>query len=192
MTVYLIEEGCPICGADVKGNDKRKFYCKNCNVLFDRNHISKEKRLNAQIMIGVPKEEEELERLKAQAKEAEQKAMKDKIVTGKAIPLDEIDITDEEPLVEVDKKGSKEKKKEKKTTKSADEEEPIPESGFPLESPDKIIASDSSSKMHTGNCHFVKKIHPENRMFLKSIEEGEKKGKEMCVCLRRKRAKGEV
>lgn len=59
---------------------------------------------------------------------------------------------------------------------------------YELESPDKIIASNGSKKMHKGDCHFVKKIHPKNRIYLDSIEQGKELGYEMCVCLRRLRA----
>ena len=59
---------------------------------------------------------------------------------------------------------------------------------YNLESPDKIIASNESTKMHKGDCHFVKKIHPENRIYLDSIEEGKEKGYSLCVCLRRLKA----
>ena len=36
----LIERGCPLCKSDVKGDDKNKFYCKKCNMLFSRKGLS--------------------------------------------------------------------------------------------------------------------------------------------------------
>ena len=33
--VYIVKQGCPICGNDLIGNRKYKFYCKRCNLLFD-------------------------------------------------------------------------------------------------------------------------------------------------------------
>lgn len=66
-------------------------------------------------------------------------------------------------------------------TEESDEDET---ESYELE-PGKIIASTQSSKLHEGSCHFVKKIHPENRIYYDSIEEGAEKGYELCVCLRR-------
>ena len=57
MTIYHIEEGCPICGADIRGNDERKFYCRTCNVLFNRKHLDASRLEEAKVMVGVPKEE---------------------------------------------------------------------------------------------------------------------------------------
>lgn len=69
-----------------------------------------------------------------------------------------------------------------------EEETGPPREEFDLESPDTIIASSQSSKMHKGDCHFVKRIHPDNRIYLDSIEQGEEEGYELCVCLRRLKA----
>ena len=41
--VETIEEGCPICGGDVKGNDRYRFFCKRCNVLYDRKHLARKR-----------------------------------------------------------------------------------------------------------------------------------------------------
>jgi len=171
MTVYLIAKGCPICSSDVRGNDSQRFYCKICNLLFNTHHIEEEKRLHAQVMVGVPKEDSEPARLK---KKTEQATERD-IVTAKAIP-EEI-----EPL---------DAPEEEQPTEEKDPEPTIEDKG--LESPDKIVASDSSTKMHSGDCHFVKKIRPENRIFLSSLQEGLDKDYLLCVCLRRKKAKGEL
>ena len=36
MKVETIEKGCPLCGGDLKGTDKLKYFCKACNILFER------------------------------------------------------------------------------------------------------------------------------------------------------------
>lgn len=59
---------------------------------------------------------------------------------------------------------------------------------YHLESPERIIASNESTKMHKGDCHFVKRIHPENRVYLDSVEQGIEQGYDLCVCLRRLKA----
>lgn len=38
-----IEEGCPLCESDVRGNPEEKYYCKKCNYLFDEIHVKKMK-----------------------------------------------------------------------------------------------------------------------------------------------------
>jgi hypothetical protein len=40
--IESIEGGCPICHAVVKGNDHYLFFCKKCNVLFKRMHLTKQ------------------------------------------------------------------------------------------------------------------------------------------------------
>ncbi len=40
-----------------------------------------------------------------------------------------------------------------------------------------------------GNCHFIKKIHPENRIYFDSIEKGLENEYQPCVCVRRVIAK---
>lgn len=42
MEIEVIEKACPVCHEDVKGNDEKKFFCKHCNVLFDRKHLNRE------------------------------------------------------------------------------------------------------------------------------------------------------
>jgi len=34
MFIKVIEDGCPICGGEVRGNTKQLYFCKNCNLLF--------------------------------------------------------------------------------------------------------------------------------------------------------------
>ncbi|MFH1072209.1 MAG: hypothetical protein V1743_02155 [Nanoarchaeota archaeon] len=46
--VETFESGCPICEGLVKGNDKYLFFCKSCNMLFQRKHLKMRKeRLKA-------------------------------------------------------------------------------------------------------------------------------------------------
>ena len=37
--VRTIKDGCPICGGDVVGNEKIRFYCKPCNSMYNLKHI---------------------------------------------------------------------------------------------------------------------------------------------------------
>lgn len=37
--IETIKGGCPICKADVKGNDIYLYFCQNCNVLFKKNEL---------------------------------------------------------------------------------------------------------------------------------------------------------
>ncbi len=50
--VFIVKQGCPLCGGDVVGNDKLGYYCKHCNLLFSlreldlsyyKNHKSEDK-----------------------------------------------------------------------------------------------------------------------------------------------------
>jgi len=75
---------------------------------------------------------------------------------------------------------------------AADQEESFvdekyaPSAGFELEEEDTLIYSNKSNKLHQGQCHFVGKIHKENRKYVASILQGKREGLELCVCLRRK------
>ncbi|MBT5023284.1 hypothetical protein HOK51_08845 [Candidatus Woesearchaeota archaeon] len=89
---------------------------------------------------------------------------------------------------------SEEKQVEEKTVEEKQVEKPTQKTKtkskgeFTLETQEKVIASSESKKIHAGNCHFVSMIQPNNRIYFDSIEEGEKKGYELCVCLRRLKA----
>jgi hypothetical protein len=96
---------------------------------------------------------------------------------------------EEPPAAEEEPEPEKEPEEE-----NAPEEEPAAEpepekEDYELEDEGKIIASKESTKMHTGQCHFVKKIHPHNRIYFETTEQGEEQGYEMCVCLRRMKAR---
>ncbi|MFQ5474295.1 MAG: hypothetical protein ACE5DM_00500 [Candidatus Nanoarchaeia archaeon] len=70
MTVYIFENSCPLCGGDVKGNEKYRYFCAECNMLFERKYLSKKVRKE------VPAEEaavveEKLEEVQELAQEAE-------------------------------------------------------------------------------------------------------------------------
>ena len=97
----------------------------------------------------------------------------------KEIEEPEMDYDEESEVVE---EISSEEIKPEKEVVVQDKEE------YDLEDEKKIIASSQSTKIHKGNCHFVKKIHPENRIYFETAEEGEEKKYEMCVCLRRLKA----
>ena len=38
--VFIVKNGCPLCGGDVVGNDDVKYYCKRCNLLFNRSELT--------------------------------------------------------------------------------------------------------------------------------------------------------
>lgn len=40
MDVKTIENACPLCGSDVKGNDEVLFLCRRCQVLFKRKDLA--------------------------------------------------------------------------------------------------------------------------------------------------------
>ncbi len=259
--IFIIPEGCPICGDEVKGNDHYLYFCKNCNVLFERKDIM-DKEFGRKPLSKIrlsEKQREELQRKREELKEHIHKTFSEKetpeeetpeeeapkegpattqkheeepdeediqeddvqeedtedveteIVShdGESAPsLDDLagaisvpavhevepeeeDTDEKEPAEDDDQQEDDEKDPD---DDDADEEEVSPDEEvtereeYDLESSDKIIASNQSTKMHKGDCHFVKKIHPENRIYLDSITHGEDKGYEMCVCLRRLKA----
>lgn len=53
MVVYIFEDGCPLCGGEVRGNEEYRYFCKKCNMLFNRNVLAKKRKK------AVPKKEEE-------------------------------------------------------------------------------------------------------------------------------------
>jgi len=147
--------------------------------------------------------EKERQELREEAGEKEEQEPEE--VEAEAIPPYEGEGVDEEgPAEETEPKGidevidevpdeeavEGEDEEPEETAEGPDEEEDDRQrrEEYELESPDRIIASNGSTKMHKGDCHFVKKIHPKNRIYLDSVEQGEDQGYEMCVCLRRLRA----
>jgi transcription initiation factor TFIID TATA-box-binding protein len=40
MPIETIKGGCPICASDVKGDDEHLFFCKNCSILYKREHLA--------------------------------------------------------------------------------------------------------------------------------------------------------
>ncbi len=49
MSEKIVEviAACPICGSNVKGNDKYSYYCEKCNMKFRRDHLLKSEELHA-------------------------------------------------------------------------------------------------------------------------------------------------
>jgi hypothetical protein len=238
--IFHISNGCPICGSDVKGNDYYRYFCEECNVLFDKKDIiekefgksiretairktrlsdaekeeleKKRKELKERIYRTFTKEEKkELAEEAEQRKEEEAEEPEEvEEVEAEVIPptrpalealAEEPEEETEEPEEEAHEEAEEPEAEEPEEVEEPETEEPEevepeePETEEPaekeeyeLESPDKVIASKESDKMHKGDCHFVKKIHPKNRIYLNSIEEGEEQGKDLCVCLRRLRA----
>lgn len=37
--VENVIKACPLCGGDVKGNKKYRYYCKDCNILFTKKEL---------------------------------------------------------------------------------------------------------------------------------------------------------
>jgi endogenous inhibitor of DNA gyrase (YacG/DUF329 family) len=62
MVMYIIEEGCPLCGADVKGNEEYSYYCKQCNLLFQKKALARKRKK------AIPPEEEK--KIEKEIKEA--------------------------------------------------------------------------------------------------------------------------
>ncbi|MBI4739857.1 hypothetical protein HY772_10095 [Candidatus Woesearchaeota archaeon] len=203
-TVYLIERGCPICSHDLKGNDELRYFCRNCNILFDHKDIH-----------VPPKEYHEPDKVKIKpiTRSATQPNMigatpnaafllpsRDKEETMPLFPKKKEfseDFDEQKALREVPEVVEEEKKLKKESELEADaveaETEPFEDelaapTGFELEGEEKIVASKESTKLHAGNCRFISKIHHNNRQYFASAAEGQVKGYELCVCLRRIRA----
>ncbi|MBU0461433.1 MAG: hypothetical protein KJ574_02495 [Nanoarchaeota archaeon] len=156
MTVYIIENGCPLCGGEARGNEQYKYYCKVCNILFDRKALAKEKRKE------VPKKEE---------KEAE-KELKQINAELKSEIKEELE-AETPTYAEEGYSAQAEETEEVREEKEAEKER-------------KFIASAKSDKMHVDTCHFLRKIQKENWIHLDSLQDGIKKGYVPCVCIRRK------
>ena len=206
--IFSIEKGCPICGSDVKGNDFYKYFCESCNILFDKKdiltkefgktlsqaHITK-KRLTEEEKAALQGRRKELKERVFKAFSEEQK--KELIEQAEETKVEEEVAAEEEVLETQEPEGVEEIVDEKPAEQAepaeegpVEEEQPMPEKEeYELEDEGKIIASKESTKMHTGQCHFVKKIHPHNRIYLASVDEGKERGYEMCVCLRRLKAR---
>ena len=43
MYVKVIEEGCPVCKGEVRGNDRIKYLCKKCSLIFRFKELSGKK-----------------------------------------------------------------------------------------------------------------------------------------------------
>jgi len=254
--IFTVENGCPICGDDVKGNDYFNYFCEHCNVLFEKKDIleqefgrnlaearkggvrktllsederaeleKKRKELNDRIFKTFSEEqkqdlieETEEERAEEEDEPVEEQEPEDEDVIDE-VPDEEEDTKEpeeepeEEPMpahqvvdavfeeqpeelqdaeqpegLSPEAARDDEEEPEPEDDEDADDEEPEPEPEYELEEEGKIIASSESDKLHKGNCHFVKRIHPENRIYFETIESGEDEGYEMCVCLRRLRA----
>jgi chemotaxis protein histidine kinase CheA len=204
--IFHIENGCPICGSDVKGNDHYRYFCESCNLLFDKKDILtkefgktlaegekpgpvRKTRLTDEEKADLAKKRKELkERVFKAFSEAEKKEL---VREAEERKEEEAEPEEEEPEQE-EPESPEEVVEETPEEEPAEETEPSPlpeKEEYNLEDESKIIASKESTKMHTGQCHFVKKIHPHNRIYLGSVTEGEEKGYQMCVCLRRLKAK---
>lgn len=227
--IFEIEHGCPICGSDVKGNDFYRYYCEQCNVLFERKDILEKEfgKSLGEVSVGVkktrltPDEKKELDKKRKELQDrifstfsdeqkkeiiAEEEEKEDEPVKEEAptpIPkVSEEPVAEHEEPVEAEQDEIAEEVDDENSAvgmedvisalgtprvQEAEFEESNheePEEEYELE-PGKIIASSQSDKLHEGSCHFVKKIHPENRIYFDSIEKGEEEGYEPCVCIRR-------
>ncbi len=191
--IYEVPKGCPICASDVKGNDFYKYFCAHCNVLFDRKDlVGKGKRGVRRTKLS----QAERELLARKRKELSEK-IDDKFrqKTEEVIerieepPIEEPAVEpEEEEIPEGTEEPAEETEAEQEVEEPAEEVHEEKKEEYELESEDRIIASSQSTKMHAGNCHFIRKIHPNNRLYLKSMEDGEEQGYAACVCLRRLKA----
>ncbi|MBW2967568.1 hypothetical protein KY362_03715 [Candidatus Woesearchaeota archaeon] len=190
--IFHITNGCPICGGDVKGNDHFKYFCKKCNVLFTKKDIL-DKEFGGMAVKKTKLTESEKDAMQKRVKE-----LKDRVFAAfseeekKELKEEAKEEEPEEVEAEVIPPHEPEEEPEEVPEDTEPEEEPAPEPEYELEEAGKIIASSESTKLHSGQCHFAKRIHPQNRIYFETIEDGEEDGYEMCVCLRRMKAKGEI
>lgn len=42
--MQVLQGHCPLCSGNVTGNDALKYYCKRCNIFFDKKHLLKESK----------------------------------------------------------------------------------------------------------------------------------------------------
>ncbi|MFC1723079.1 hypothetical protein ACFL0V_02990 [Nanoarchaeota archaeon] len=228
--IFQIERGCPICRSDVRGNDHFKYFCKTCNILFDKHEIVKKdfgKHGDEKVKLRVipltdeqkatlqnkkqamieriqkafgeeveepPEEtepiEEEPEENEPEEPEIESEEQEPKTPTGiDSSMLDAISALGKPKIEEAEFEEVEPKETEPEETEPEETEPDKPEETYEVEEESKIIASKESDKLHKGDCHFIKKIHPENRIYFDSLKLGEKEGYEPCVCLRRLIAK---
>lgn len=197
--MYLVKKGCPLCKGDLRGNDEFKFFCKKCNILFDKKDIRKPKSQELAEKPLVDKEAEKLRKMLEKAKREEEKIEKELQRAKREVSEGEIEEekTEVEKIVEAALEDTEEpcdeedgEEPEKEEPKEEVEEEPEEDAEVrEMEEKGKIIVSEKSDKMHIPTCHFLRKIKRENWAVLDSIEEAEKQGYEKCVCVRRKLAK---
>jgi|GEM_PF-1067462 len=87
--IIVIKNACPLCGSDVKGNDRYKFYCKRCNILFDKAQLDLEgeKKTTVEKEEIIRKGEQRKEKGKKEKAEEgkENKAFQDKTLQDKAL-----------------------------------------------------------------------------------------------------------
>lgn len=195
--MYLVKKGCPLCKGDLRGNDEFKFFCKRCNILFDKKDIRKPKSQELAEKPLVDKEAEKLRKMLEKARREEEKIEKELQRAKKEVSEGEIEeektevekiveaALEEEPCEEKEAGDEKEKEEEVEEAGESEEDAEVRE----MEEKGKIIVSEKSDKMHIPTCHFLRKIKRENWAVLDSIEEAEKQGYEKCVCVRRKLAK---
>jgi formamidopyrimidine-DNA glycosylase len=46
VKIYTLNNACPICGGELKGNDEINYYCQNCNLLFTTLDLISFKKIN--------------------------------------------------------------------------------------------------------------------------------------------------
>jgi len=163
---------CPACRSVVKGDKRVGYFCSNCNLLFKRKDI----------LFKVPIRHTKKPAVPMPGKPERRSHVSEKLnkIIRETHPLqDEIP----EPPQRLRVKPKAQPIPEP-VPKPPTPPKPIKEE-FELEEESKIIASAESKKMHSGTCHFIKKIHRDNRIYFDSVEKGEAGGKDMCVCLRK-------
>ncbi|HII71295.1 TPA: hypothetical protein HA265_00905 [Candidatus Woesearchaeota archaeon] len=211
--IFHIERGCPICRSDVKGNDHYRYFCSNCNILFEKHdimekdfgkHSDEGEKVHLRVVPLTEEQKAELQDRKKALMEKiksafgdEESEEKQPVSAPAAIPAPGEGWAG--PAVVEAEFEEVQKDEEDIEPETEDVEEPVPEPEetpdrpeetaaepeYELEDESKVIASKESNRIHKGTCHFIRKINPENRIYFESIGKGEEKGYELCVCLRR-------
>lgn len=45
MRIKVVDNGCPVCSGEVRGNVKLLYFCKKCNLLFRSKELNPDKKI---------------------------------------------------------------------------------------------------------------------------------------------------
>jgi hypothetical protein len=48
MNIDTVAKSCPICGGETKGNDRNRYFCKDCNLLFKRDELAEAEKIRTE------------------------------------------------------------------------------------------------------------------------------------------------